>query len=166
MAANTPKYSFEHRVEVLENQFAKDYTNYQYAFVDFFVEHISDLSRSFDGDLSQMMLLAIVGQRRLFAIRAAGGDLSLVSPDQTAITASRLADICGMSRETVRRKLALLKKKGWIMQSADGAWHIVADPTGEDLPARRDLADLDRRVRQRAARLVAQLEGLVGKPRR
>jgi hypothetical protein len=154
-----------HRAEVLENQFARHYTNYQYAFVDFFLENISDLSRSFRGDLNQMMLLAIVGQRHLFALRTAGGDLSLVSPDQTAITASRLADICGMSRETVRRKLGLLKKKGWIMQNADGAWHIVADPTGQDLPVRHDLADLDRRVRQRAARLFAQLEVLDRKPR-
>jgi hypothetical protein len=152
----------DQRAATLEGRFAEEYAAYQYAFVEFFVEHLSDLSRTFGGDLQQMMLLAVIGQRRLRAIRDAGGDPGAVTPRQTAISASRLADVTCIPRETVRRKLALLAQRGWIEQEAGGGWRIVPDAGGGDSPARRDLIEQDRRARRRVARLVAEMEAIVG----
>ena len=42
--------TFERRVAKLVDQFGESYPTYQYAFVDFIVEHLTDLSRSFEGD--------------------------------------------------------------------------------------------------------------------
>lgn len=152
----------DQRAAWLEGRFAEEYAAYQYAFVEFFVEHLTDLSRTFGGDLQQMMLLAVIGQRRLRAIRDAGGDPGAVAPGETAISASRLADVSGIPRETVRRKLGLLARKGWIEQEAAGGWRIVARAGGGDVPVRGDLLEQDRRARRRIARLVAEIEAIVG----
>jgi DNA-binding transcriptional ArsR family regulator len=149
--------TFERRVAELVDQFGKSYPTYQYAFVDFIVEHLTDLSRSFEGDFQQVMLLAILGQRRLKAQIMAGRPGRALAPT-TAVSASRLADVTGIPRETVRRKLATLKDRGWIEQEPDGSWSLISDTSGEDMPARRDLAELDVRGRMRVARLVAVLE--------
>lgn len=149
--------TFERRVAKLVDQFGESYPTYQYAFVDFIVEHLTDLSRSFEGDFQQVMLLAILGQRRLKAMSMAERPGRGPAPS-TAVSASRLADVTGIPRETVRRKLATLKDRGWIEQEPDGSWSLISDTSGEDMPARRDLAELDARGRMRVARLVAVLE--------
>lgn len=146
------------RAEYLADRFGEHYVGYQYVFVEFIVEHLTDLSRAFGGDLQQMMLLALIGQRRLRALREPEVP-TFASTDQMSITASRLADVTGIPRETVRRKLALLRDRGWIQQRADGAWSIIAQPDGES-PVRRDLAAQHLGGRHRVARLVAELEVL------
>lgn len=150
----------DRRTAFLAERFTKDYPAFQYVFVEFLVEHLTDLSRTFGGDLQQMLLLALIGQRRLRAIRACSGHGDGVAASQMSITASRLADVTGIPRETVRRKLALLRDRGWIEQAADGSWSILASADGLDVPARRDLAEQDLGVRRRVARLVAALEDL------
>ena len=61
----------EARAAALSAAFRADYAEYQYRFVEFFTEHLADVSRAFDGDLQQAMILAIVGQVRLRAVREA-----------------------------------------------------------------------------------------------
>jgi hypothetical protein len=151
------------RASALFETFTEHYPGYQYVFVDFLVDHLTDLSRSYGGDLQQVMVLAIIGQRWLQARREMDGD-ALDTLRATAISASRLADVTGIPRETVRRKLALMQAKGWVAQGPDGAWFLALDPGGRDLPVRRDHADLDHRGRWRVARLVAALEALEGEP--
>lgn len=155
-----PEVDRDRRTEALMERFGEDYPVYQYAFVEFLVDHLTDVGRSFGGDLQQMLLLAVIGQRRLRAIREAGGDPRAVPPDRMSVTASRLADVTGIPRETVRRKLALLQDRGWIGQGADGGWLILADADGVRTRAREDLAELDLRSRRRVARLIADLEAL------
>lgn len=149
--------SQERRAATLVEKFSADYRTYQYAFVEFFVEHLADLSRCYGGDFHQIMILAIIGQRRLQArneCESAGGP----KVNAMAISASRLADVTGIPRETVRRKLAVMHAKGWLTQGPDGRWSLAVDQDGHDLPVRRDHADLDMRARWRIARLVAALE--------
>jgi predicted transcriptional regulator len=148
--------------QLLES-FEIHYPRYQYSFVEFFVEHLTDLSRTFDGDFQQIMLLAILGQRRLNELRRTR-DGEEASIEGMSITASRLADVTGIPRETVRRKLALLEDRGWIAQASDGSWSIVIGD-GDERPVRRDLAAFDDRARRRVARLVAALEALAPRPR-
>lgn len=154
----------ERRVAQLLEQFDRDYSSYQYSLVNFVAEHLTDLSRSFDGDFQQVMLVAIMGQRRMHSLRNTGSD-GRATRQAMSMTASRLADITRIPRETVRRKLALLKNRGWIDQDPDGSWALVTDQGDADLPVRRDLAELDRRGRERTARLVAALEALDNHPK-
>lgn len=148
------------RADALAEAFRHDYRKYQYRFVEFFAEHLAALSRSFDGDLQAAMVLAIVGQMRLRALREAlaRGETPgpLLQGDGT--TASRISDVTGIPRETVRRKLQTLQAKGWIARDDAGLWRIVADADGVGTPVRRELADFNEGAIARVARLVADLE--------
>ncbi len=76
----------------------------------------------------------------------------------TAINASRIADVTGIPRETVRRKLALLEERGWIEQTASQSWKLVV--SGQKSKVYGDLAALDARGIARAARFLAALRQL------
>lgn len=143
--------------------FRQDYPGYQYRFVEFFVEHLADVSQTFRGDLQQVLVLAIIGQVRLRALSAAtasGDDPERVPHNKTSISASRLADVTGIPRETVRRKLALLERRGWVVRSAEFGWRLAVD--GAEVPARSALSELDERAIERVARLFTDLETIVG----
>ncbi len=141
----------------IEEAFIDNYITAQYYWVQFLSEHIADSSRQFGGDLQMMLILAVIGQCVLAQIR--GGDFGVTGPEEPAgISATRLADITGIPRQTVRRKLMALAGKGWIVQKGDGSWVIAFDDQGAR--AARDLNDLDRRGIQRIARLTAQLWAL------
>jgi hypothetical protein len=150
------------RVEEAQAAFTSNYQAYQYRFVEFFIEHLSDVSRSFQGDLQSMIVLALVGQVQMRAMRSAieaGRDPRDLPAERVSISASRIADVTSIPRETVRRKLDGLERRGWILRNPDGSWRLaVAD--GE-AAARTDLSDLDARAIGRVARLFRDLEFLV-----
>jgi DNA-binding transcriptional ArsR family regulator len=147
------------RARQVEAAFAARYLEFQYGFVDFFVDHLGDLSREFRGDLQAMMILAVVGQARIRAVRDAAGaapDEARAAAAPSGVTASRLADITGVPRQTVRRKLAVLRDKGWVVQLADASWSIApGDGAGS---VRDSLAEVDRRAIARVARMYTDLE--------
>ena len=91
--------------------FRNNYLHFQYEFVEFFTEHLADLSKTFRGDLQLVLVLAVVGQLHL---------RGLMNDQRTAagISASRLADVTGVPRETVRRKLESLEKLGLVERSS------------------------------------------------
>jgi predicted transcriptional regulator len=138
--------------------FAARYREYQYRFVEFFTEHLSDVSRGFGGDLQAMLVLAVAGQVRIVALTNPAPD-DPENNERGAISASRLADVTGIPLETVRRKLALLEKKGWIERTSGKAWRLVI--RDEAAIARQDLSELDQRAIHRIARLFAGLEMLI-----
>ena len=157
----------ERRTEALADRFLEEYPRYQYAFVEFLVAHLTDIARAFDGDLQQPLILAVIGQVRLEARkRAYDAGAPMPSSEELSITASRLADVTGIPRETVRRKLSLLEARGWIAKRTDGAWYLVADPDGNDAPARRHFEEQDKRTRRQVARLVTELSHLALPPGR
>jgi hypothetical protein len=51
--------------------FSSSYLDYQYQFVEFFVDHLVDMSRVFRGDLQLMLILAILGQVKIRALQDA-----------------------------------------------------------------------------------------------
>lgn len=135
------------------------YVDVQYVFVQFMSEHLVDCARAFDGDLAQMLVLAIIGQSHLHAVRA-----QLGAPVAYGISALRIADVTGLPRETTRRKLAKLEQRGWIVHGNDG-WRLAgASPTNTQ--ARGDLADVDRRGLERLARLHGEIARLLSRPPR
>ncbi len=150
------------RARVAEAAFAAQYLEFQYRFVDFFVEHLGDLSQVFKGDLQMMLALAVVGQVKIRTVHDA--IMAGVSPAEAdllanGITASRIAEIISIPRQTVRRKLAQLRDLGWVEQNPDQTWCISS--RGGPNSVRRDLAEVDSRAIARVAGLFAGLEGLV-----
>src|SRR5690606_31048072 len=90
---------------------------------------------------------------------AAGKDPRLLPPERLSIAASRIADVTGIPRETVRRKLSALRSKGWIEQTPTSAWRLVVDD--QRVPARSDLNEINERSMIRISRLFAELETLL-----
>lgn len=135
--------------------FRSNYRQYQYEFVEFFTEHLSDLSRVFSGDLQMVLTLAVVGQIHLRNLMDQQSDEGAIRT-APGIAASRLADVTGIPRETIRRKLAALEKLGWIERVDRASWRIAS--SGQKSVARDALSEVDARAIDRIARLFCRLE--------
>lgn len=147
------------RMREVREAFEDNYFDYQYRFVEFFVEHLTDMNHVFRGDLHQMIILGIIGQVRLKAVRAAlvaCEDPTTALGKKSAISASRIADISTIPRQTVRRKLDLLERKGWIERLSGSSWAIRSRDGVSDV--RTELYDVDQRALSRIASLYADLE--------
>lgn len=120
------------------------------------VDHLVDCSRVFGGDLVQMMLLAIIDQFYSDAIVAHGR--APLPPGAGRVSASYLAAISKIPRETVRRKLCLLAERGCAEQAEDRTWRLAVDDAGRQVW--RELAELDERGLRRLDELQARLQSL------
>lgn len=128
----------------------------QYAFVHMITEHLVDCRRAFGGDLDAMLILAIMGQNHIKALLA--GETTPATA--FGMTASRIADVTEMSRQTVRRKLQDLARRGWVGQRDDASWTLAGLP--DDPRAGRDLEALSQRGLSRAMRLQDDLNRILG----
>lgn len=160
-----PRGRHASRLQELTEIFEGQYREYQYCFVEFFIEHVSDVGRPFKGDLQSVLVLAVLGQAWLNAARAAaaaGQTPEAMPPERMSTSASRIADITGIPRQTVRRKLDLLEGRGWLIRNADGSCRLAsADGV---TTAKRDLSEIDQRALVRVARLYANLEKIATNP--
>jgi hypothetical protein len=126
----------------------------QYHYVQFLADHLTDCRKTLGGDFDDLMMLAVLGQRFLQARRDRdAGDAGAEA--RIWMSALRLSDVTGVPRESVRRKLARLAGRGWVMQDRARGWRLAG--TFEMAPARVDLGALDRRGIDRLARLMAAL---------
>jgi len=151
-----------HQPDRIAAAFDANYIDYQYIFVEFLIDHLVDVGRVFRGDYQAVLILAVLGQSRLNAIRIMRQTLpdSLCSEalaDKT--NASRISDITGIPRQTVRRKLDTLTERGWAERDSKGAYRLAT--AGDLSTARRDLSETDQKAMYRIARLVADLNALV-----
>jgi hypothetical protein len=138
---------------------AERYLDVQYVYVQFMSEHLADCARTFEGDLGQMLILAVIGQSHLSAVRAQPGDVV-----SYGVSALRIADVTGLPRETVRRKLVKLADRGWVAQGEAG-WRLAGAEAMQP-QARTDLSEIDRRGLERLARLHAEIGRLLARPPR
>jgi DNA-binding transcriptional ArsR family regulator len=139
---------------------------YHHAWSQFFVAHLSDLRRHF-GDLDEALLLAAfglgpIGDLRRAAHRRPGAAAQAfparpVSPGIT--NAMRLAEVTGIPRETVRRKLDRFRARGWVEQERDGSWRLSLDAEGKAVVAGA-LAPLQGEFVARLARLMTEFARL------
>ncbi|MCF1710990.1 hypothetical protein L0V05_19445 [Tabrizicola sp. J26] len=145
---------YETRVEQVMGRFRAAYLDTQYHYVQFLTEHMVDCAASFDGDLEAMLLLAVLGQRRLEEARNSTHP-EQPDPARTAMTTMRIADVTGIPRETVRRKLASFERKGWISHHPGLGWSIAGQRNSSEVQTA--LADLEERSFRRLARLYLLL---------
>jgi hypothetical protein len=150
------------RASEIKSSFFANYPCVQYHYVQFLTEHLVDCSKSFGGDFDQVIILAVLGQSHINAVVARAQRPKSNSPP-IWINASRIADVTGLARETVRRKLGLLADRGWVEQNERRGWQLVGPADGTR--ARRDLNALDRRAIARLAKLFAALEPLSWPPK-
>jgi DNA-binding IclR family transcriptional regulator len=104
----------------------------------------------------------VIGQSWINAVRTARADgieAADLPPERTSTSATRIADVTGIPRQTVRCKLSALEERGWILRNEDGSCRLAH--TDGQTAAKRDLSDIDRRALRRVARLFADLEALV-----
>ncbi|MCU0792548.1 MAG: hypothetical protein MUE42_06800 [Opitutaceae bacterium] len=97
----------------------------------FFVEHLVRLHREFDGDLEQVILLGEIGHHNASGLRY-GADGSLVgrgadgvAPRMQPCNAFSASQATGIPRETVRRKLAKLTRRGWVSRNERGEYFVT-----------------------------------------
>lgn len=83
--------------------------------------------RTFDGDLDLFLVLAVIGERTYSQQHAdptmtyadfRDGRASATRPQN--INLRSIAEFSGIPRETVRRKIAELMNRGWIVRGEDG----------------------------------------------
>lgn len=101
--------------------------------------HLVACRRACDGDLDLFLVLTIIGERSFTARNAPIGmsiedfaqrPVSTVRPE--AINLQSIADYSGIPRETVRRKLAALVKRGWVRRDANG-YYAATDMAKDNL---------------------------------
>ena len=153
-----------HYTDAYRDLFDKKYLVMQYHFVQFFAEHLADVSRVFEADLQSVLVLALVGQMEIEArIRLQLDDAGLTPTDAMGrvarINISSIAEISGIPRETVRRKAEALARQGWIERDVNGFWHMKLD-SSDGAPVRREFLDIDRRQMERVCQFLGQMHAL------
>ncbi|MFQ0814645.1 hypothetical protein AVM02_02535 [Brucella anthropi] len=145
----------------VERCFRENQTRYEYSFLEFYAEHLCDVSRTFKGDMQMVLLLATIAQVALRAdliVANSGGRVQELPPSRRGITTYRLADVTGIPRETTRRKLTAMEKKGWLVRE-NNFWCLAYE--GESTRIHIDLADVINRSYRRAARFYVTVTPLV-----
>ncbi|MHB2169616.1 MarR family transcriptional regulator [Alsobacter sp. R-9] len=142
----------------------------RYHYVEFLTEHLTDCCRVFDGDLQEMLVLAVLGQVHVRALLMARPDGTLeprAEPASRGINASRIADVTGIPRQTVRRKLDKLRARGWVEQRRGGVWVVTLR---EGTPVARDEIDgvgaLDARSMERVLRMAQTMSRIIAGTKR
>jgi DNA-binding IclR family transcriptional regulator len=129
----------------------EEYRFLQYHFVQFLAEHLSDVSRVFNGDLQEVLVLAIIGQVYMHADEH--------GRENASIAATRISEVTNIPRQTVRRKLQSLERRGFINQLESGSWQLVVHDM--QAVAQRGLYDVDQRGIDRLIKLVNKLKSHV-----
>lgn len=103
-----------------------------------FVRHLIETYQAFDGDLVEAIVLGEIAHHNLAAMRSAAADVHALSHRLTAHRPSRppllptnaysIAEASGIPRETVRRKVASLARRGWIRKDRAGNLYVTDKP--------------------------------------
>ena len=137
----------------------------RYHYVEFLTEHLSDCCRVLAGDLQEMLVFAVLGQVYVRALLDDQPDGSLVTrlvPAALGINASRIADITGIPRQTVRRKLDKLRARGWVEPKASGLWMLATrDGAAVARVDSADIAALDSRSMERVLRMAERMSRII-----
>ncbi len=104
-----------------------------------FTRLLVQLRNRFDGDLDLLLVLAVIGERTrpdswkpevtdFRQLTNGNGEDHLQYP----INIQSVSEFSGIPRETVRRKVAVLQKKGWVTRDTDGRL-AISSTAAEDL---------------------------------
>lgn len=102
----------------------------------FLVHHLLRMARQTGGDFESLVIWNSLALQNTAGLLGPGArPLTPLQPDGTfpdallranGLRSSDLAQITGIPRETVRRKLERLQTSGRVQRHDDGRWHVVA----------------------------------------
>ncbi|MDH4114463.1 MAG: winged helix-turn-helix domain-containing protein [Burkholderiaceae bacterium] len=102
----------------------------------FLVHHLLRMARQTNGDFESLVIWSSLALQNTASLLGPGArPLTPLQPDGTfpdallranGLRASDLAQITGIPRETVRRKLERLMTSGRVKRHDDGRWHVCA----------------------------------------
>jgi DNA-binding transcriptional ArsR family regulator len=102
----------------------------------FLVHHLLRMARQTKGDFESLVIWNTLALQNTASLLGPGArPLTPLQPDGTfpdallranGLRSSDLAQITGIPRETVRRKLERLSTNGQVKRHEDGRWHVVA----------------------------------------
>jgi hypothetical protein len=99
-------------------------------------ETLTRLRGAFDGDLDQYLLLLVFMQaemsRTLGMLESAARNVSAFH-EPRGMNAMSLAEICGIPRETARRKLRRLIERDFVVVGPDGLYYLAKPFSVDDL---------------------------------
>ena len=149
--------------KLVEKIIQTDYPEFHYRFLHFLCRHMLDISAAFNGDLDKFILLLVMDERYWKWRHEIRG----IKDPQTAVelesfSVSKLASITSIPRETIRRKMIAMEKRGWVLQKGRGKWKVARSI---DRPSvENELDDLIRREIARVSDLVLELQTFIEKP--
>jgi DNA-binding transcriptional ArsR family regulator len=134
----------------------------------FLVHHLVRMARSTGGDFESLVIWSSLALQNTAALLGPGAQpLTPLRPDGTfpdsllranGLRSSDLAQITGIPRETVRRKLARLQDGGRVMRREDGRWHVAA------VAMTADMRDFMRETARNFCETAALLQGAMRNP--
>ncbi len=99
--------------------------------VDALIDMFSRFRAAFDGDLDSAFIMMVIGSAMLPKDKLPRG----LSYDQyarlpgdrfaTELNTNSIAQITGIPRETVRRKIGAMEKRGWLKRDMLGHWKVT-----------------------------------------
>jgi hypothetical protein len=109
------------------------------------VDHMMRASRAFDIDFEMLVIWAVVAHQNAAHLMPPGSMPSAVltdvgvlpdtaTPQMRPLRLRDVAQITGIPRETARRKLGKLQKRGWLIEARDG-WVVDRTRIGPELRA-------------------------------
>ncbi len=115
--------------EWILDRFDSIYPAYRFAFARLLVQ----LRADFDGDLDAMLVLLTLslGTDRKDWARSLLVEFQ-PAPQMRLTNTQSIAHASGIPRETVRRKLETLERRGWVFRDAEGNW-VPTRTASEDL---------------------------------
>lgn len=110
----------------------------KYRWCQKWTETLASLRQDFNGDLDQYLLFLVFEQsemaRNLSALEGASRRDSLHRVESRGMNAMSIAEICGIPRETARRKLKRLIQRRVIRMGPDGLYYLVVANEGVGAP--------------------------------
>lgn len=112
-----------------------------------FTSLLIECRRVFDGDLDQLVILSVIGERMLTKDRSRGLTYSEFREGKRAagisrrINAQSIAEYTGIPRETVRRKINGLIDRGWVKKNDQGMLELTLEATVDLAPATQTTFD-------------------------
>lgn len=108
--------------------------------VERFTELLILLRKHFDGDLDRVLVLAVIGLRtlppeRVQALSYEEFEAGRLVREPSPINVHSIAETTGIPRETVRRKVSELERKGWVERLESGHLVVASKARDELAPA-------------------------------
>jgi DNA-binding MarR family transcriptional regulator len=143
-------------------KFEQHYPQLTYEAGLFMVDYLRRLNREFENDIATAIVLGEIAQHSVRDLMKRDLPRSGLAPAQFAVSerfaaglkrcnALSVAESSGIPRETVRRKIDKLVKRGFVTRDADGGLTLVPGVGGHfrsfDRQTVADLLDLAERVR-------------------